>query len=136
MRRHRLERSGAWLGLLLGIGLAGACFNAPQPAVQFSCDQDEAPQCPSGYTCEPDGCCHLDGSDYEANAGACQLGGGALTGAPGSTGATSSASEGSSSDGSSSDGSSSAATSEDASTGSSGATAGSSDSGTTASGTA
>lgn len=75
-------RLGAWSGLLLGAALAGACFDAPQPAVQFSCDPADAPECPPGYTCEADGCCHLDGSDYAAHEGDCQLGGAALTGGP------------------------------------------------------
>ncbi|MEM9455958.1 MAG: hypothetical protein AAGF11_17390 [Myxococcota bacterium] len=43
--------------------------------MQFSCDPDDAPQCPEGYSCEADGCCHLDGSDFDENEGACQLGG-------------------------------------------------------------
>lgn len=75
MRPSSALRLGAWLGLLLGAGLAGACFDAPRPAVQFSCDPAEAPQCPAGYTCEADGCCHLDGSSYEDHVGACKLGG-------------------------------------------------------------
>jgi hypothetical protein len=80
-------RLGAWSGLVLGAVLAGACFDAPQPAVQFSCDPAEAPECPPGYSCEADGCCHLDGSDYAAYEGDCQLGGGGLTsGPPTSTG--------------------------------------------------
>lgn len=72
-------RLGAWAGLLLGAALAGACFDAPRPAVQFSCDPAEAPECPPGYSCEADGCCHLDGSDYAAHEGDCQLGGGVIT---------------------------------------------------------
>jgi hypothetical protein len=80
-------RFGAWSGLVLGAVLAGACFDAPQPAVQFSCDPADSPECPPGYSCEADGCCHLDGSDYAAHEGDCQLGGGGLTsGPPASTG--------------------------------------------------
>ncbi len=105
-------RLGSSLALGLGLGLGGACFSAPQPAVQFSCDLASAPECPEGYTCEADGCCHRDGSDYDAHAGQCQLGGGLLTAGSGSTG-DSSGSESSSSGGSSSGGSSSGATSSD-----------------------
>lgn len=68
--------------LILGasVGLAvGACFNAPRPAVQFSCDAETAPQCPPDYACEADGCCHLVGSDVEAHEGECQLAGGLPT---------------------------------------------------------
>jgi hypothetical protein len=79
-------RFGAWSGLVLGAVLAGACFDAPQPAVQFSCDPAEAPECPPGYSCEADGCCHLDGSDYAAYEGDCQLGGGGLTSGQPTTG--------------------------------------------------
>lgn len=63
--------------LALGVGLgAGACFTAPSANVQFSCDPDDAPTCPPGYSCEMDGCCHRNGSDVDANLGACQgLGG-------------------------------------------------------------
>lgn len=57
----------------LVLGIAGACFDAPDGAVMFSCEPDEAPQCPSGYTCESDGCCHKNGSDVDANLGACKL---------------------------------------------------------------
>lgn len=63
---------GPWLGLALG--LAAACFQAPRPAVQFSCDPDDAPECPEGYSCEDDGCCHLDGSDVDAHRDECKLG--------------------------------------------------------------
>ncbi|HWB74643.1 MAG TPA: hypothetical protein VG755_06800 [Nannocystaceae bacterium] len=55
------------------LGIVGACFDAPDGAVMFSCDPDEAPACPSGYTCESDGCCHKNGSDVDANLGACKL---------------------------------------------------------------
>jgi hypothetical protein len=79
-------RFGAWSGLVLGAALAGACFDAPQPAVQFSCDPADSPECPPGYSCEADGCCHLDGSDYAAHEGDCQLGGGGLTSGQPTTG--------------------------------------------------
>lgn len=137
----RTPTSAAWLGLVLGAVLGGACFDAPRPAVQFSCDPDEAPQCPAGYTCEADGCCHLDGSDYEANVGACQLGGiggtvggatgsetGTSTGGEPSTGAASSSESGGSSESSGSD--SSAGTSESSGSDSSASTSESSGSGT------
>lgn len=137
MRTH----AAAWLGLALGAVLGGACFNAPRPAVQFSCDPDEAPQCPAGYTCEADGCCHLDGSDYEANVGACQLGGiggtaggatgsgtGASTGGETSTGAASSSESGGPSDSGGSDSTATAGTSD--SSGSDSSTSDSSGSGT------
>lgn len=75
MRRSPGRRLGAWAGLGLGAALASACFDAPQPAVQFSCDPAQAPACPEGYTCEADGCCHLDGSDYDAHVGDCKIGG-------------------------------------------------------------
>lgn len=55
------------------LGIVGACFDAPSGAVMFSCDPDQAPACPSGYTCESDGCCHKNGSDVDANLGACKL---------------------------------------------------------------
>lgn len=55
------------------LGILGACFDAPDGAVMFSCDPDEAPACPSGYTCESDGCCHKNGSDVDANLGTCKL---------------------------------------------------------------
>jgi hypothetical protein len=55
------------------LGLVGACFDAPNGAVMFSCDPENAPECPSGYTCESDGCCHRDGSDVDANLGGCKL---------------------------------------------------------------
>jgi len=58
--------------LALGTAL-GACFNPPAQAVMFSCTPDDA-VCPGGYSCEADGCCHRDGSDVEADFGACGLG--------------------------------------------------------------
>ncbi len=79
------------LGLGLAIGLAGACFTAPQPAVHFSCEPDGASDCPEGYTCQSDGCCHLDGTSFEDHEGECQLAGGFPgTGAtdPGATGSS------------------------------------------------
>lgn len=82
---RRIGRVAACAGLVLGgaLGLLASCFDAPQPAVQFSCDPDDAPECPDGYTCEADGCCHRDGSDVQANLGACQLGGAPLSGTGG-----------------------------------------------------
>jgi hypothetical protein len=126
MPRLAVLRLGAWSGLLLGAALAGACFDAPRPAVQFSCDPAEAPQCPPGYTCEADRCCHLDGSDYAEHAGECQLGGGVLTsGAPPST-TDSGSGEGSTDAPSSSD---STASSGSGDTSGSGSTTGTSESG-------
>lgn len=60
----------------------GACFNPPSNAVMFACDPAAAPECPAGYTCEADGCCHRDGSDVSSQLGACMIGGppGASTG--------------------------------------------------------
>ncbi len=51
------------------------CFSAPSADVLFACDPEDAPACPPEYTCQPDGCCHRDGSDVEASAGACNSGG-------------------------------------------------------------
>ena len=60
------------LGLTLILAQAG-CFRPPDADVQFSCNQQSAPECPDGYSCEADGCCHRDGSDVEANLGQCKL---------------------------------------------------------------
>ena len=63
----------AWLLVLgLGSGLVASCFDAPSADVMFSCDPASAPACPDGYTCESDGCCHRDGSDFSAHAGECR----------------------------------------------------------------
>lgn len=63
----------SWLLVLgLGCGLVASCFDAPSADVMFSCDPASAPACPDGYTCESDGCCHRDGSDFSANAGLCR----------------------------------------------------------------
>lgn len=89
------------IGIAFALGLSvGACFDAPRPAVQFSCDPVDAPQCPPDYACEDDGCCHRIGSDVAANEGQCQLGGVVPTGGPPTTssGSGSSDSSGSSSD--------------------------------------
>lgn len=51
------------------------CFSAPSADVLFACDPDNAPECPPDYTCESDGCCHRNGSDVDASAGACNSGG-------------------------------------------------------------
>ena len=91
-------RSGL-LAFALGLGV-GACFDAPRPAVQFSCDPVDAPQCPPDYACEADGCCHLVGSDLAAHEGECKLGGALPTG--GGTGASSSGGATGDTDGSSS----------------------------------
>jgi hypothetical protein len=62
------------LTIALGIacGFVASCFDAPSADVMFSCDPDTAPACPDGYTCESDGCCHRDGSDFSAHAGECK----------------------------------------------------------------
>lgn len=56
------------------VAAAWGCFTAPSADVLFSCDPDDAPECPPRYTCQPDGCCHRDGSDVEASRGACNSG--------------------------------------------------------------
>ena len=56
------------------IAAAWGCFSAPSADVLFSCDPDDAPECPPDYTCESDGCCHRNGSDVEASRGACNSG--------------------------------------------------------------
>lgn len=123
-RRGALEL-GAWLGVVLGAALAGACFAAPKPAVQFSCEPARAPQCPPGYTCEADGCCHLDGSNYEEHEGECQLGGIAPTGTgPGETTETTASTSSSTSTGEASSSGTDGPTTGDS-------TSGSSDGGTT-----
>ncbi|MEM7154337.1 MAG: hypothetical protein AAF799_15935 [Myxococcota bacterium] len=134
-----MQRTGLLL-LALGFGfVVGACFDAPRPAVQFSCDMDTAPECPPDYTCQSDGCCHLDGSDVEAHAGECQLAGAidsegvpatdtsAGSESSGDSGATAGESEGSGTAAGSSEDSGSTA-------GSSGAMETTGDSGTTAGG--
>jgi hypothetical protein len=78
------------IGVLAGV-LASACFTPPSAAVQFSCDLDGASACPPGYTCQTDGCCHRNGTDPEANAGACRLG--AQTGTTGTGTGTDAATE-------------------------------------------
>jgi len=58
--------------LLVGIAAAAwGCFSAPSADVLFSCDPENAPQCPPEYSCQSDGCCHRDGSDVEGSRGAC-----------------------------------------------------------------
>jgi len=47
---------------------APACFKPEIPDVAFRCG--EGGDCPSGYTCGTDGCCHKDGSDPSEH-GAC-----------------------------------------------------------------
>ena len=114
----------------LTLGLcAGACFRPPSADVLFACDAAAAPQCPPGYTCADDGCCHRDGTDPEQNAGACRVldsaGSGTATGTgSGSAGTASGTGTGTGTGGSS--GSSSSSTS--GATGSTGT--GTSDTGT------
>lgn len=61
----------ATLGLALGDTLA--CFSAPSADVMFACEPESAPACPSGYTCEADGCCHRDGSKVSEHLGECRI---------------------------------------------------------------
>lgn len=56
------------------LAAAWGCFSAPSADVLFSCDPDDAPQCPPEYTCESDGCCHRNGSDVDASRNACNSG--------------------------------------------------------------
>lgn len=56
------------------LGATAGCFTPPSPAVLFSCDPEGAAECPTGYSCEVDGCCHREGSDYEQHEGTCRLG--------------------------------------------------------------
>jgi hypothetical protein len=77
--RARLPRS-ARAGLLLAASfvmatITSACFEPPDGAVTFACDLFYAPECPDGYACQSDGCCHEIGSDFATNEGACRLGG-------------------------------------------------------------
>jgi hypothetical protein len=91
----------AWLRVHVLFALSfgtGACFNPPAADVMFTCDLEAAPACPDGYTCQDDGCCHRDGSDVEANRGACRIGGGpdptaADTGATAATAPTTAATD-------------------------------------------
>jgi hypothetical protein len=72
---HRILSSFALAaGFASSLGAISACFNAPADDVLFSCASGASPQCPEGYSCEADGCCHKDGSDVEANYGGCALG--------------------------------------------------------------
>ncbi|WAS98276.1 hypothetical protein [Nannocystis punicea] len=61
-------------GLLFGSAALLACFNAPSDAVQFSCDPDDAAECPDGYECRIDGCCHREDTPDDDSVGACKLG--------------------------------------------------------------
>jgi hypothetical protein len=70
-----LRTTSRLLLLALAAGFAAACFNPPSGDVLFSCDPMGDDSCPSGYTCEADGCCHKDGSDVQASWGACGLSG-------------------------------------------------------------
>lgn len=80
------------LGASLGL-VVGACFSSPTGAVLFSCDPDTAPECPPGYVCQPDGCCHdEDDADWEQTAGDCSLAGVGQTEGPLTGGLTSSGS--------------------------------------------
>ena len=71
------------LAFLAGLA-SGACFRPPSADVLFACDPATAPECPPGYTCQDDGCCHKDGTDPDENRGACMVFGTASGGATGS----------------------------------------------------
>ena len=77
--------------------LAWGCFTVPAAPVQFSCDQEQSPACPEGYSCLADGCCHRDDEDEEGSSGACRLGEGAETGETDGTDVTSGTDESASS---------------------------------------
>lgn len=68
-------RTTTRLLLALVAGIALACFQPPKDDVLFSCDPIDDDRCPTGYTCEADGCCHKNGTDVQATYGACGLGG-------------------------------------------------------------
>jgi hypothetical protein len=57
------------------VGMVAACFDAPAAVVMFSCEPGDAPQCPPGYTCKQDGCCHKDGTDFATFEGQCRFAG-------------------------------------------------------------
>ncbi|MCY1068975.1 hypothetical protein OV090_29825 [Nannocystis sp. RBIL2] len=61
-------------GLLFGSAALSACFNAPSDPVQFSCEPDDAAECPAGYECRIDGCCHREDTPDDDSVGACKLG--------------------------------------------------------------
>ena len=82
MRAPRFGR-GLALAVALAVGGLSGCFSLPDDDVTFACDPDDAPGCPDGYTCQPDGCCHRNGSKFKQNEGACRLGGGSGTGGTG-----------------------------------------------------
>lgn len=69
--------------LLFGpaVFLAG-CFNPPSDPVQFACDPDDAAECPAGYECRVDGCCHREDTPDDDQVGACKLGVGSASGTP------------------------------------------------------
>lgn len=76
--RHVVKATLA--GLLFGSAALAACFNAPSDAVQFACDPDDGGECPGGYECRIDGCCHREDTPDDDSVGACKLG------APGASG--------------------------------------------------
>ncbi len=127
---------GPKLRMLAVVAMAAlwGCFSAPSADVLFSCDRDDAPQCPPDYACEADGCCHRDGSDVEANMGACSPGASAgvastaTSGTSGTSDASSSGSGGTTSGSTSGSDSDSGSTSSTSSTSSSGDSTSSSDS--------
>ncbi len=55
------------LMLLLALGFAG-CFSPTQPVCSFAC-ADSDPKCPTNYTCQADGYCHLNGSPANMSCG-------------------------------------------------------------------
>jgi hypothetical protein len=72
---------------LLGAALLVGCFNPPAERVQFACDPGGAAECPDGYECRRDGCCHREDTPDDDAYGACKLnlgggGAGGLTSSP------------------------------------------------------
>lgn len=69
---------------LFGAALLVGCFNPPAEPVQFACEPDDAAECPDGYECRRDGCCHREDTPDDDAFGACELGlgGGGASGPP------------------------------------------------------
>ena len=62
MQSSRFTIPGTVIGVLF-VALSGVfagCFNASLPEVAFRCGEND--ECPSGYECREDGCCHKIGS--------------------------------------------------------------------------
>jgi len=78
--RHVANTLSRALLLAAAVTAAGACFNAPAEPVQFACDLDDAPECPGGYECRIDGCCHREDTPEDDAVGECKLGAGGASG--------------------------------------------------------